>query len=157
MRAFGANDGKAPPTPAAWIISPPSLLGSTARLAETTGKLPFLGSKRRPVGGESQCEWMPWLIEPHLASARQLDLGDRTPSGFLHLRTPHAFVPECQYLCPQVVTHEIEFVPITFLGGVECHFCGRQSENRLMRSRVKWTYLILRRHSCRGYFPNYWK
>ena len=27
-----------------------------------------------PVGGESQCEWMPWLVETDLASAGQPDL-----------------------------------------------------------------------------------
>jgi hypothetical protein len=30
----------------------------------------------------------------------------------------------------QVVTHEIEFVLVIFFGGVDRHFCGRQSENQ---------------------------
>src|SRR5215470_13402716 len=83
-----------------------------------------------PVGSESQCEWMPRLVKTNLAPAGQPDLRDRTPSRFPHLRTLHAFVLECQYLSLQVVTHEIEFVPVIFFGGLNRHFCRRQSENQ---------------------------
>jgi hypothetical protein len=79
---------------------------------------------------------MPRLIKTNLTSAGKPELRDRTPSGLPHLRTPHAFAAECQYVGPQVVTHEIEFVPIIFFGGVDRHFCGRQSENQPSVARV---------------------
>ena len=67
---------------------------------------------------------MPRLVKTNLTSAGQPDLRDRTPSGLPHLRTPHAFLPESQYLSPQIVTHEIKFVPVILFGGVDCHFCS---------------------------------
>jgi hypothetical protein len=60
------------------------------------------------------------LVETHFASAGKPDLGDRTPSCFLHLRTPDALLPECRYLGLQIVTHEIEFVPVILFGGMNC-------------------------------------
>src|SRR5262249_28991727 len=73
---------------------------------------------------------MPRLVETHLASAGKPDLRDRTRSCSLHLRTPHALLPECRYLGLQIVTHEIEFVPVILFGGVNCQFRRRQGEDQ---------------------------
>src|SRR5579862_6144995 len=56
------------------------------------------------------------LIETHFTSAGKPDLGDRTPPGLLGLRTPDALRTERQFLSLQIVTHEIELVPLTLLG-----------------------------------------
>src|SRR5713226_9572531 len=73
---------------------------------------------------------MPGLVETHFASAGKPDLDDRTPSGLLRLRTPDALRLERQYLGLEIVTHEIEFVPVTVLGRVDRHFCRRQREDQ---------------------------
>src|SRR5437763_15411520 len=73
---------------------------------------------------------MPRLIETHFASTGKPDLGDRTPSGLLYLRTPDALRIQRQYLGLEIVTHQIEFVPVTVLGRVDRHFCRRQREDQ---------------------------
>src|SRR5215813_13050761 len=78
---------------------------------------------------------MLWLVETDLASAGKPNFSDRTPSGLLHLRTPDAFFPECRHLRPYIVTHEIEFVPVTVFGGMNCHFCRRQREDQPSMAR----------------------
>src|SRR5450432_576543 len=70
------------------------------------------------------------LIETDFASAGKPDLGDRTPSRFLHVRTPDAFFLECRNLGRQVVTHEIELVPGILLRGMNRHLRRRQRENQ---------------------------
>jgi hypothetical protein len=71
---------------------------------------------------------------PTSPPAGKPDVGDRTPSGFLHLRTLDALLSECRYLGLQIVTHEIEFVPRDgdlLTGRLFCaelfHFDDRQS------------------------------
>src|SRR5438128_11183902 len=70
------------------------------------------------------------LVETDYASTGKSDLGDRTPSGFLHVRTPDALVPECLHLGLQIVTHEIEFVPVILFVGMNCHLSRRQREDQ---------------------------
>jgi len=42
---------------------------------------------------QAQCSGMRRLIEGHHASAGQFDLGDRSPSFFIHRRADYAFFP----------------------------------------------------------------
>jgi len=70
------------------------------------------------------------LIEAHLATAGEPDLGDRTPSCFLHRRTLDALLAERRDLALQIVTHEIQFVPLTFFGWMNRNFRRRQRENQ---------------------------
>src|SRR6266849_6821144 len=69
------------------------------------------------------------LVETDHASARKPDPGDRTPSGFLHVRTPDALLSEARYLGLQIVTHEVEFVPVILFGGMNRRLCRRQRED----------------------------
>src|SRR5262249_18367007 len=73
---------------------------------------------------------MLWLVETDFAAAGKPDLSDRTPSGLLYLRTPDTLLPEYRYLGPQIVTHEIEFVPVIVFGGMDCYFCRRQRKDQ---------------------------
>src|ERR1700680_273055 len=70
------------------------------------------------------------LVETDHASARKPDLGDRTPSGFLHVRTPNALLSERPDLGLQIVTHEIELVPVILFGRMNRRFCRRQREDQ---------------------------
>src|SRR3984885_14072180 len=70
------------------------------------------------------------LVETDDASARKPDLGDRTPSGLLHVRTPNPLLSERQDLGLQIVTHEIELVPVILFGGMNRRFCRRQREDQ---------------------------
>src|SRR5437762_7124076 len=69
------------------------------------------------------------LIETHFTSTGEPDHGDGTPSGFLHVRTPDTLRRKCRYLGLEIVTHEIEFVPVILFGGMNCHFRRRQRED----------------------------
>src|SRR5579859_1521149 len=70
------------------------------------------------------------LVETNHASAWKPDLGGRTPSGFLHVRTPNALLSERPDLGLQVVTHEIELMPVMLFGGMNRRFCWRQREDQ---------------------------
>src|SRR6266850_1117117 len=70
------------------------------------------------------------LVKTDFASAGKPDLDDRTPSGFLHVRTPHTFLPKCRNLGLQIGAHEIEFVPVILFGRMNRHFCRRQREDQ---------------------------
>src|SRR5438093_12447442 len=70
------------------------------------------------------------LVEADRASAGKPELGDQTPSGFLHVRTPNALRLQCRYLGLQIVTHEIDFVPVVLLGRMNGQFCRRQREDQ---------------------------
>jgi len=63
-------------------------------------------------------------------AAGEPDLGDRTPSGFLHVRTPRALLAERGHLGLQVVEHEIELVPNITLGRMNRRFPRRQGEDQ---------------------------
>src|SRR2546425_2758783 len=70
------------------------------------------------------------LIQADFTSAGKTDLCDRTPSGFLHVRHTDTLLSECHDFGLQVVTHEIEFVPLTRVGRVNSHFCRREREDQ---------------------------
>jgi len=70
------------------------------------------------------------LVKTDFASAGKPDVGDRPPPCFLHCRTLDAFLPECRYLGLQIVTHEIEFVPVIPFIGMDRRLCRRQLENQ---------------------------
>src|SRR6266478_1624788 len=82
------------------------------------------------VRGEGQRRRMLRLIQADFTSAGKTDLCDRTPSGFLHVRHTDTLLSECHDLGLQVVTHEIEFVPLTLVGRVNGHFCRREREDQ---------------------------
>ena len=70
------------------------------------------------------------LIEPDFAAARKPYLDDRTPSGFLHLRTLDALLRKCRNLRPKIVTHQIKLGTLILIGRMNCHFRRRQRENQ---------------------------
>jgi hypothetical protein len=69
------------------------------------------------------------LVETDVAAAGELDPGDRTPASFLDIGARHAFLRKRGRLGLQVVTHEIEFLPVILLVRMERDFSGRQSKN----------------------------
>ena len=94
------------------------------------------GAETSSVRFKVQCDWMLRLVEPYVSSAGKADFSDRAPSGLLHLRALHALRSECQYLGLQIVTHEIEFAPVTLAIGMHRQFCRRQSEDQPSMTRV---------------------
>src|SRR5262245_9386698 len=70
------------------------------------------------------------LVEANFTSAGKTDLGDRTPSGFLQVRHCDTLRSEGDDLGLQIVTHQKEFVPLKFLGGMNGQFCRRQREDQ---------------------------
>src|SRR3954462_15344321 len=70
------------------------------------------------------------LVETHFASAWKPDLGDRTPSRFLHFRTSDALLPQRRHLRLQIVTHEIEFIPSMLLGRMNRQFRRRERDDQ---------------------------
>src|SRR5579863_1166083 len=56
------------------------------------------------------------LIKTDLATSGKLDLGDRTPSLVLNVGARHTFSLELGDLGLEIVTHEIQFVPIILAG-----------------------------------------
>src|SRR5262245_12816490 len=78
---------------------------------------------------EGKCQWMPRLVEADFTSSGKTDLGDRAPSGLLHIRHSDTLLPECGDLRLQIGTHEKQFVPIN-LGGMNSHFRRRQREDQ---------------------------
>jgi hypothetical protein len=70
------------------------------------------------------------LIESDLASARKQDFSERTPSFFMYLRTRDALPGQSCDLRLQIVTHEIEFVPVILCIGMYRDFAWRQRENQ---------------------------
>src|SRR5215471_6175855 len=76
------------------------------------------------------------LVETDLAPAWKLDFGDRTPSGFLHIRTADAFLGEGCHLGLQVFAHEVEFMYVVSVGRVERGLCRRHREDQPVVARV---------------------
>src|SRR5262245_29658401 len=72
---------------------------------------------------------MLWLVETDLPSAGKPDLDDGAPSGFLHVRAADALCGERRDLGLQVVTHEVELVPVIFVGRMKRRLGRRQRED----------------------------
>src|SRR5215470_3733190 len=70
------------------------------------------------------------LVETDLAPAWKLDFGNRTPSGFLHIRTVDAFLSERRHLGFQIFAHEIEFVYVVLIGRMKRGLCRRHREDQ---------------------------
>jgi hypothetical protein len=58
------------------------------------------------------------LIEADVTSPGEPDLGDRTPSRLFDVRAVDALSRQVSYFRVQVVTHEIELLRASFLGGM---------------------------------------
>jgi hypothetical protein len=72
------------------------------------------------------------LVETDLTAARKLDPGNRTPALGLNVGARHAFFLERGDLSLEIVTHEIQFMPIILdelLVGMKRGFRGRQGKN----------------------------
>src|SRR5271166_835229 len=76
------------------------------------------------------------LVQADLSPAWQLDFGDRTPALVVDIRTRHAFLLQRGHLRLEIVTHEIEFMPVILLGGMERRFPRRQSKNQPSVARI---------------------
>src|SRR5215470_5175169 len=70
------------------------------------------------------------LVETDLPPARKLDFGDRTPSGFLHVRTVDAFLSKGRHLGLQIFAYEVEFVYIVGVCRMERGLRRRHRENQ---------------------------
>src|SRR5262245_30219050 len=70
------------------------------------------------------------LVETHLAPTWKLDFGNRTPSGFLHIRAADAFRGEGCHLGLQIFAHEVEFVYVISLGRMKRRLCRRHREDQ---------------------------
>src|SRR5215510_751904 len=70
------------------------------------------------------------LVETDLAPAWKMDFGNRTPSGFLHIRTVNAFLSEGRHLGLQIFAHEVEFVYVVSIGRMERGLCRRHREDQ---------------------------
>jgi hypothetical protein len=73
------------------------------------------------------------LIKTDLATPRKLDPGDRTPSLPVNVGTRHAFPLQRRHLGLEIVTHEIQFVPIILAGilvGMKRGLRRRQGKNQ---------------------------
>src|SRR5262249_54272920 len=70
------------------------------------------------------------LVETDFAPAWKGDLGNRTPAGFLHIRTADAFLSEGRHLGLQIFAHEVEFVRVVGVGRMERGLCRRHSEDQ---------------------------
>src|SRR5262245_9312883 len=70
------------------------------------------------------------LVKTDPATARKLESGDRTPRGFLHVRTVDAFLREGRHLGFQIFAHEVEFVYVIFIGRMERGLSRRHREDQ---------------------------
>jgi hypothetical protein len=82
------------------------------------------------VGDQMQGRRMFGLIEADLASTRQFDLRDGTPSLFVNSGAVDVLAREGGYLGFEIVAHEIKFVSAVFIRRVDCSFCRRQGEDQ---------------------------
>jgi hypothetical protein len=73
---------------------------------------------------------MPGLIKSDLASARQLDSGDRAPPLILNWRAPDTLLFERSHLRLQIVAHEIEFMSTILVGWVYGGFGRRKRKDQ---------------------------
>src|SRR6266567_113051 len=65
-----------------------------------------------------------------LSPAGKPDTGNRTPLGFLHIRAMDALLSEGQHFRLQVFAHEVKFVLVVPIGGMESGLCLGQSEDQ---------------------------
>src|SRR5215510_7922841 len=70
------------------------------------------------------------LVETDLAPTWKLDFGNRTPSGFLHIRTADAFLSEGRHLGLQIFAHEVEFMYVVRVGRMECGLRRRHRKDQ---------------------------
>src|ERR1051326_4817938 len=76
------------------------------------------------------------LIKTELATARKLYLSERTPARLLNFRTLNSPGVEGRYRCRQIVAHQIEVLPVVFIGWMASHFSRREGENQPAMARV---------------------
>jgi hypothetical protein len=72
---------------------------------------------------------MPWLIDTDFATTGQCNMGEDAPALILDVMAGNVVFLHCGDEFPDVVAHEIEFVNIVFVGGVNSNFSGRQTED----------------------------
>src|SRR5215471_4858958 len=76
------------------------------------------------------------LVKADLTSAWKREFTNRTPSGFLYIRTVDALLSEGGHLGPQVFAHEIQFVCVVLIRRMERGFRRRQCEDQPAAARV---------------------
>jgi hypothetical protein len=70
------------------------------------------------------------LIQTNLAATRKGDFGNGTPSRLLDISTLDALLPECRHLALQIITHQIEFLPVSVFGRMDRYFGWGQREDQ---------------------------
>jgi hypothetical protein len=76
-----------------------------------------------------ECRGMLRLVQAHFAASGKPDPGDRSPPFLVNGRTLDVLFRQTLPRGLEIFTQEVEFVAVVLSGGMERHFCGRQSED----------------------------